>query len=659
MKWLTSIAGPGGSKSAQETGNLLLHSGKAGSLNDCLVTKDRMSLLRVIVPPFPSPTSAVPPGSYYDPLRDIMEIHMSDLGNRLKIAVSMIGGITASLLSAKVGAEENHSVKKDALKTLAALIDGVTKITLYLLASNHNIMENPTIESRFQRKALPNVLDKLDVKIAIELASPLVTASMLFEEKIRQIRCKGYNSDSDSWDLVEGSVDSNSGEEVQLDTQIGTLSQCLGQLVHLVSVLITRAMMTGGGEGSTIVWRNIIAAFDSGRTPKLNNASEECQLHESTKEATDSSETQVSFISNNLLCRLASTVLILIVQRRLPRGSNPWESIELCSATARLCDLVEEKKLLLVPFDGCDSDDTMSPKSKHEHFTLDQVRLLCALLQVMESGRENTGWCQLELPNPPTRLSVDDQKEHLEHTQRNYPSLVDAFDSKGFSSSSPPENFVDFEILAERDEIYHVQLYGNDHGMNLDVGVESINPMNPGSASSSRMLLPILQPSLRILLSCLESVKGVAVVIRESIEEEDAKETDSLHSILVGELSSTITAATVGLTFPNARDACLNTLSVLRKCMKKIQEESVIAKYCNLFITAMNEMQVRYTSEQRKRELDQTQAYIGSDTDSQIDASNGILQQKEAANGDIVETLLLGNTLLHTLGWNNFEGKVL
>jgi hypothetical protein len=54
-----------------------------------------------------------------------------------------------------------------------------------------------------------------------------------------------------------------------------------------------------------------------------------------------------------------------------------WNA-ETCAAVARLMDLVEEKKLL--------TNEVM------QKFSIDQVRLIKSVLEIMKSGRENGGW---------------------------------------------------------------------------------------------------------------------------------------------------------------------------------------------------------------------------------------------------------------------------
>ena len=76
-------------------------------------------------------------------------------------------------------------------------------------------------------------------------------------------------------------------------------------------------------------------------------------------------------MSNNLLCRISSKVLLKIVKANKDT-SSPWSNSALCGSVARVIDLVEEKYLLKVPAREVQVD---------QKFTPDQIRLLCSLMQ--------------------------------------------------------------------------------------------------------------------------------------------------------------------------------------------------------------------------------------------------------------------------------------
>ena len=134
-------------------------------------------------------------------------------------------------------------------------------------------------------------------------------------------------------------------------------------------------------------------------------------------------------------------------------------------------------------------------------------------------------------------------------------------------------------------------------------------------------------------------------MVHEQWGEEKKKRVDSLLSIIIEELSSTLTAVIVGLAFSNARDVCLNTLSIRRKGImvkEKADDLAVAAKYRTMFMVTVNEMKIRYTGERRKREMAQLKAY--DDNSQSTTSQDQSAREREAANANLVENLLLGNT---------------
>ena len=434
------------------------------------MTSKRTDILRIVIAPFPTSTSAVPPGSYFDPTRSKVEAHRDDLSHRLKSTIYLIGGLTAALLSQKGNMEEHPHLDRETTDTLSTLVNGLKAIACYLLENNHSIIGNPLAEARRQRRVVAStgIVDKPDVKAALELVPPLVIAIVLFEDKMEKMRRRQRTADLDSWDFVE------EGADPSADEQMSVLTVCQEELSNLAGVLVARAMLAGGGEASTLVWRAIISSFDSamsnstlGNQSVTDNADSTQDEEQEESSATTQPESS-SVMRTNLLCRLTAIVLNLIVLRRRPGRSNPWESVELCSSTARLCDFVEEKKLLQV---SCSDKSTLEGADFHhgnyQRLTLDQVLLLCALLNLLETGRENTGWCQLVLPNPPTpQSSFGDQEADNRRKGNDGPSsLLNAFAAQKRALDSA--KYIDFELLSLKDEIYHIASRAGNH-LHLD-----------------------------------------------------------------------------------------------------------------------------------------------------------------------------------------------
>ena len=607
----------------------MLQSGKAGSLHRCLVTKTRSNILRLIVPPFPTPTSAISPGG--SP-RHPVENHIFDLSNRLKCFIPLVGGLTAGLLS-----QQQLPFDDQTIDSIHTLINGVKVVSNNITKNYRGGIGKRINDNKRHRRGAGNngIADKPDFEAALDLLPPLVVVLVLFEDKIGNSRYRERLSDSDSWDLVE---DGSHELDSLINEQMGTLFRCQEELSNLAGMLIAKAMIEGGGEVSTVIWRTIISSFESAifipeNQVILENESSESKGKEPS--GTSNGESMMHMlVRNNLLCRLTAIVMNLIVSGDRANISNPWTSVELCSATARLCDLVEEKNLLKVP--SCDAMKDCDPRAGNHRLTLDQVRLLCALLDISKTGRENTGWCQLILPNPPARNSsfvTAKNERNNTNSNGNYYSLIEDFDDE--RKRKPDNAFFDEQILSYKDEIYDITSWSADDfiiGRHMEHESETLST-HQDSIASSKMLLPILQPTLRIILGSLSSIRGVAVIVQQKDQNDPTKETDSLFSVVEAELSSTVTAAIVGLAFSNARDVCLNTLSALRKGIVSKESENdevVAAQYHKLFNETVNEMRIRYEGERLKREAAK-QAYDGSES--------------EAANSSQVESLLLGNSL--------------
>ena len=260
-----------------------------------------------------------------------------------------------------------------------------------------------------------------------------------------------------------------------------------------------------------------------------------------------------------MLCRLAALVLT-----KAQRRSHAWElwSQAKSAAVSKLCNLIEEKELLQKP---------LGEGEGGSGYSRDQILLLCALLDVMAYGREVTGWCQLILPTPPAIDGGDDDDI-----------------AAGLSERGRRNTFVP--------------------------------PESPSASSSS--LLPVLQPGLRVILECLGSVNSnVQILVPEEQKPSDtsvadsadiAMKQDSLLAHMASELRHTLMAAIVGLSFPNARDVALNSLSCLRRASKNYRNANDTAgvEACtSLFVLIVEEIRVRYEGERRLREKALFDAY--------------------------------------------------
>mmetsp|Transcript_26260 Transcript_26260/g.36822 ORF Transcript_26260/g.36822 Transcript_26260/m.36822 type:complete len:205 (+) Transcript_26260:1238-1852(+) len=160
--------------------------------------------------------------------------------------------------------------------------------------------------------------------------------------------------------------------------------------------------------------------------------------------------------------------------------------METCAAVSRLCDLIEEKELLqkprgTIPKGNVSDDDDVADDGSHPRpYSPDEVCLLYSMLEITTFGREMGGWNQFA---PPVADSQTKNEEGLE-ASKNSLALDDAF--LGRTSSR--------------------------HGRTISSPIRpKPTPAEPETVTS-KLLLPILQPCLRILVGCLGNIRSAVIV---------------------------------------------------------------------------------------------------------------------------------------------------
>lgn len=142
--------------------------------------------------------------------------------------------------------------------------------------------------------------------------------------------------------------------------------------------------------------------------------------------------------------------------------------------------------------------------------------------------------------------------------------------------------------------------------------------------AASKLLLPLLRPSLRILLRCLGAIPSNFAVTTAT--EESPKEL--LVQKIIAELNLSLTAAIVGLAFSHARDTALFAMAILRNLIKRHEAagEEECGKLCRgLVVTIAEELRVRYESERQLREMTLFDAY-DSKQENAMEGSQAIEQ---------------------------------
>eukprot|EP00985_Skeletonema_marinoi_P012038 scaffold5743_cov173-Skeletonema_marinoi.AAC.7 len=496
----------------------------------------------------------------------------------------------------------------------------------------------PIQESRKLTKAKPSVIDEQQGAPDID-----VEKIELPTNKSRRDRSDSVLSEKDWVDVNKSARDRLSTEESvstralpssapstrstkneSLEQRVfRNLSSCQDIALYAVSRLVAQAMKYGGGEASTAVWRVVVSALSENHDlnaldiTEMSSAVSKEESGEESEEPTDKSETIAKQLSKPTVCHLTALVLSKFARHHDRHSSShrsPW-NLETCSAVARLMDLVEEKKLLSGPDQirgGIDDSDrgsisSIETVSVSRKYSIDQVRLLKALLEVMESGRESGGWAQIESMS---KGGIIPQT------------------GKGNSTSD--------------DE--------NGNGKPADAHVKRRGSTK--KSENSKLLLPILQSCLRTVIPCMGMVRSEAVVISSSSGSSAA--TSVLLELISTELHLSLESAISGLAFPVSRDIFMSAAASLRRSIsfhKSSKDAKAVMICCNLLLAVVDAMRIRYLGERSRIEKasygvyeDDNEASTSKDDKGEADGSSG--GKEEGMNSQLVEKLILGEDIL-------------
>ena len=608
--WVSSIAGPEGVIAAKSLGSLLLASGLAGSLKGALDGVDKAIASTLFLPP---PTLALSMAasqrnewSYTDVLSD-----------RLQIMMPLLPGLVVSLLSHPSDVTVDSRISTETLNLLSELLTAVGGAFYRVFGG----LTHSAVPRRNNRSS-PRKVDTGATGAAKNYVPHLLVVAMVLENHI-ELRKKEQAGDvvkilqapqfkqqkgpeDGSWVEVSSTVNESLMSDVAINLHdhstdfvtaeaiFSRLIACQKSIIRTICELLTNAMRAGGGETATALWRSVLSTLKES-VAYAARASKEEPKESSLQPFSKERKSKAESMAHNVLCRLAALVLIESLKR-----DHQWEVWDpfLGSGISRLCLLVEEKELLLKPL-GKETESGSEP------YTADQILLLCALVEILKYGRDATGWCQLILPSPPTvspRSNSDDDSDA----------------SKVFSTA----------------------LMRNSHSA-------------PGA---SKLMLPVLQPCLRVLLDCasnlssnmkilvprhrLESADGDADLLKS-----DAFEEDFLVRHILCEVGETITAAIVGLSFPNSRDVALHAMASLRRAIayyRRIGEDHSTKMCSSLLCSVAEEIRVRYEGERRRRENALFDAY----EEDTVQINDRATRLKAAADALEIENLILGGDIV-------------
>ena len=522
----------------------------------------------------------------------------------------------------------------------------------------------PIRESRKRTKAKPSAIDEqgtldIDVKRVEQPTSESRrdrSDSVLSEKDWVDVNqsTKERSSTEESFSkklLSSEKSSSESSKNESLEQKVfRNLSSCQDIALYAVSRLVAQAMKYGGGEASTTVWRVVVSALSE------NDDSNGLDINEvvSATLKKDAGEEAIGKqLSKPTLCHLTALVLSKFARHHDRHSSShrsPW-NLETCSAVARLMDLVEEKHLLTGPDQGRGGIDdsergsisSKESKSVSRKYSIDQVRLLKSLLEVMESGRESGGWAQIE----------------------------------ALSKGGIPQNGTGNSSL-------------DDHNGNEKTAIAPLQKRASAKKSeNSKLLLPILQSCLRIVVPCMGMVRSEAIVISSASSLYSSSATSVLLELISTELHLSLEAAISGLAFPVSRDIFMSAAASLRRSIsshKSSGDAKAVMICCNLLLAVVEVMRIRYLNERSRKEKacfgvyeDNNEASTSQDEkEAETDGSKG---DNEKINSRVVEKLILGadisgstdadfvafpgdenvddeprNSVTSSMGWSQYKG---
>jgi hypothetical protein len=169
-------------------------------------------------------------------------------------------------------------------------------------------------------------------------------------------------------------------------------------------------------------------------------------------------------------------------------------------------------------------------------------------------------------------------------------------------------------------------------------------------SSASKLLLPVLQPCLRLVNDCLPTIDS-SLRVRAPVERtasfsptQRALPTQgTILGRILTELDLSLTAAIVGLSFSSARDTALGSMAILRRTVHhhEITGDETAVHLCGALLCKIaDELKERYNSEKRLRETALFDAY---NDDASMRASE---KRRIAEESQAVERLILGGDIL-------------
>ena len=153
---------------------------------------------------------------------------------------------------------------------------------------------------------------------------------------------------------------------------------------------------------------------------------------------------------------------------------------------------------------------------------------------------------------------------------------------------------------------------------------------------NSKLLLPILQSCLRLMLPSMGVIRSEAVVI-SATSAGKAPSTAVLLQLVYAELNESITSAISGLTFSVSRDIFMNGIASIRHSLqyhRSTNDSKAVTLCSELALQIIEAMRRRYVNERNKKDKASSSYDDGEDSTSH--------------HGDIVEQIILGQDQVPT-----------
>lgn len=190
------------------------------------------------------------------------------LSDRLKVVMPLLPGLVVSLISHPADVTMDTPIAADSMDVLKELVTSVT-------TSFHRVFG----------LTLPRTDSKVIIKAAKDYAPNLLMVAMLLESHIHLrmplasndadpvmiLKCRQPKGDEGEWvevpadddeTVLYGSRVKQGSAKTETDSLVKQLIKCQRMVLNALTDLVTSAMRLGGGDGSTLVWRSIVATLN-------------------------------------------------------------------------------------------------------------------------------------------------------------------------------------------------------------------------------------------------------------------------------------------------------------------------------------------------------------------------------------------------------------